>query len=250
MLVDRFDQKKTGSKSLSLDLKFEYNWTGSENDISNSKFIEHFKHFKFLSDINVASFDSFEVYRNSFYDFQNASSGEIHMLQIVSSIIANIEPNSVVIIDEPEISLHPNWQNKLIHTLNPIIEKFKDCHFIIASHSHFIVSDLDSKNSSITSLKRDTNNGELIVNNLDMINTEGWSAEQILFEVFEMGTDRNYYLSLRVQEILDEMSKIKPDHEKIVSAQKKLREYNFNNLHKKDPFYEVLKTVLENDLEA
>lgn len=250
VLVGLFDIGNIGGKSISLDLKFEFNWTDSKDDSQNSKFIEHFKHFKFLSDLGVASFDSFEVYRNVFYDFQNASSGEIHMLHIVSSIIANMESNSIVIIDEPEISLHPNWQNKLIHTLKPIIQEFSDSHFIIASHSHFIVSDLDHKNSSITSLKRDIDNGELIVKNLDMIDTEGWSAEQILFEVFEMGTDRNYYLSLKVQEILDEMSKIKPDHDKIVSAQEKLKQYNFENLHKKDPFYKVLMTVLSDDLEA
>ncbi|KJJ39053.1 AAA family ATPase [Aequorivita vladivostokensis] len=250
LLINLFDKETIDGRSLTLDFKFEYNWTETKDDEQNAKFKEHFKHFKFLSDLDVASFDSFEVYRDVFYDFQKASSGEIHMLHIVSSIIANIEPNSVVIIDEPEISLHPNWQNKLIHTLKPIIEVFKDSHFIIASHSHFIVSDLDHKNSSITSLKRDVNNGDLIVKNLEMIDTEGWSAEQILFEIFEMPTDRNYYLSLKVQEILDEMSKTNPDHKKISDAQEELRKYNFDNLHRQDPFYKVLKTVIANDLEA
>jgi len=51
------------------------------------------------------------------------------------------------LLDEPDISLHPQWQKEYIHQL---IRTFKNVtkkiHFVVTSHSPFILSDLPKEN--------------------------------------------------------------------------------------------------------
>lgn len=68
------------------------------------------------------------------------SSGEKHLLQILLTAL-NAESNSVI-IDEPELSMHIDWQRNLIHTiqaLNP------HCQLILASHSPEIMADIEDE---------------------------------------------------------------------------------------------------------
>lgn len=88
-------------------------------------------------------------------------------------------------------------------------------------------------------------NGNLTVNNLERINTYGWSAEQILFDVFQMSTDRNYYLTLKVQKIIDLMSNANPNFREIEKEKNELKKLKFDNLDKDDPFSFMLKNLLK-----
>ncbi|TOO62680.1 hypothetical protein CGH32_25175, partial [Vibrio parahaemolyticus] len=71
---------------------------------------------------------------NSFY-LSQASSGELSLLFTMSSIAGEIEDNSIILIDEPELSLNPEWQLKFLPLLNDIFSNYRHCHFIIATHS-------------------------------------------------------------------------------------------------------------------
>ena len=75
-------------------------------------------------------------------------------------LLATIKPNSLVFIDEPEISLHPNWQMRYLSFLRELFsdEIFATSHILIATHSHFVISDLKGENSKIIGLKKDENN--------------------------------------------------------------------------------------------
>lgn len=225
-------------------LSFSWENTLTEDDIfENEEFLRKIDIYKILREIGILQFETFQVYRNDFFDFNEASSGEFHFLNLFTSVLSNIVDNSLVIIDEPEISLHPNWQNKLIYVLKPLFEAYPNAQFIFASHSHLMVSSLRSKKSTLITMKRKGH--ELIIKTLENINTYGWSAEQILFDVFGMLTDRNYYLSKNVQDIVDEMSSLKPDHLKIKKLKEKLFEYDLNALHDSDPFKSIIENILK-----
>ena len=68
--------------------------------------------------------------------FEDCSSGEKHMIFAFTGVLSSIEPKSVILIDEPEISLHPEWQIQYVSLLKKIFKKYDGCHFILASHSH------------------------------------------------------------------------------------------------------------------
>jgi predicted ATP-binding protein involved in virulence len=51
------------------------------------------------------------------------------------------------LLDEPDITLHPQWQKKYIHQLIYTFKNIgKKIHFIVTSHSPFILSDLPKEN--------------------------------------------------------------------------------------------------------
>lgn len=55
--------------------------------------------------------------------------------------------NNVFLFDEPEISLHPEWQRKYMNEiLNLLKNTPKNNHFIFTSHSPFLLSDLPKEN--------------------------------------------------------------------------------------------------------
>lgn len=128
---------------------------------------------------------------NREFSFDSCSSGEKHMLFAFLGIMSRVMDSSLVLIDEPEISLHPEWQLKYISTLEKLFSSFKNCCFILASHSHYFVSELKSKSSSIVVLRSGESNSpqaEIIP-----YDTYAWSAENIIYNVFGIRTTRNYY---------------------------------------------------------
>ena len=140
---------------------------------------------------------------SSAIDFETLSSGEKNLLYITLNILANASNNSLIIIDEPEISLHPNWQIVYNTHLKKILSNFSNIHIFIATHSHFMVSGLTAEESSIFSLNT-TKDITLITDN-----TYSWSAENILYKVFNTRTVNNYYIESDLSEALSLVTKQK-----------------------------------------
>ena len=69
-----------------------------------------------------------------------------------------------------------------------IFKKYNSCHFIIATHSHFILTDLQVHSSSIIALEK--TNGK-ISNIAENLNTFCWSVDDILYNVFHVRNTRN-----------------------------------------------------------
>lgn len=230
------------NNDIKLKTTFKYSWE-QENNSYNSEFIEHINLYDFLSDLDIISFDYFSVSRKDFFDFSNASSGEFHFLHLYSSLAKSIDENSIVLIDEPEISLHPNWQQSWYNLLKPLLDKYNTSHLIVSSHSHLIVSDLPPANSSINTLRRKDN--VITIELLTKFNPFAWSTEQVLLDVFEMATDRNFYLADRMQNLVEELTKSNSDIEKIKKFQNDLKQIDTKNLDKSDPLNEVLAYLLD-----
>ena len=68
------------------------------------------------------------------------SSGEQHELVMLYELLFKVKPNSLILIDEPEISLHVAWQIEFIKDLQAII-KLADFDVLIATHSPSIIDD-------------------------------------------------------------------------------------------------------------
>lgn len=175
---------------------------------------------------------------NQIFDFEGTSSGEKHFLFTMLSIASEIKNSSVIFMDEPELSLHPNWQIKYISCLKKIFKDYSSCHVIIATHSHFMLSDLEAFSSSIVSLRKKTDNS--IDSILHDENTFGWSVEDILYNIFGVITTRNLFVAKEVDAILEKISKgedlIEDDIKKLIYIKK--------NMNENDPLNGVLKIIL------
>ena len=71
-------------------------------------------------------------------DLSLLSSGEQHEIVMFYDLIFKVEPNTLVMIDEPELSLHVTWQNKFINELKQIVQH-SEFDVLIATHSSTII---------------------------------------------------------------------------------------------------------------
>ena len=66
------------------------------------------------------------------------SSGEQHELVLLHHLLFNIEPGTLVMIDEPELSLHPSWQTEFLSDMLRVT-RMADFDLLMATHSPYIV---------------------------------------------------------------------------------------------------------------
>jgi predicted ATP-binding protein involved in virulence len=66
------------------------------------------------------------------------SSGEQHELVLAYQLIFKVQSKALILIDEPEISLHVTWQHMFLDDLMRI-SKLVNLDFVIATHSPSIV---------------------------------------------------------------------------------------------------------------
>ncbi|MBD9053474.1 MAG: ATP-binding protein [Holdemanella biformis] len=226
-----------GKNYTQLDFIIEETSNKQEIDIVQEKYrlIKLLRDFEFVKNISLSLMKN-----NEWFSFDDASSGEKNIFYSVFAIENNIENNSVILIDEPEISLHPNWQMKYIGFLKKLFRKYSSCHFIIATHSPYLVSDLDINSSSL--VLADIENGKHISQNIDY-STYAWSVENILYNVFKVRTIGNAYFEMDLREII---SYIREDNKerlpRIKELYEKLSKYTFC---KNDPLLKILDEVKE-----
>jgi predicted ATPase len=73
-------------------------------------------------------------------DLDRLSSGEQHELVLLHNLLFRVEPGSLLLIDEPELSLHVTWQDEFLEDLIRIA-KTVGFDALIATHSPYIVGE-------------------------------------------------------------------------------------------------------------
>jgi len=130
-----------------------------------------------LIERNKGIINSLPVFRNSFgkeFDINGLSSGEKQLfLRGLSLKFLEIN-NSIILIDEPEISLHPEWQQRIIKVYENIGTNNQ---LIIATHSPHIIGDIRAEKLRI--LVKDKN-GVSLFDNEKIDEVYGHTIENIL----------------------------------------------------------------------
>jgi predicted ATPase len=146
------------------------------NKLTFEKFekITESDYYKYFSkrEINLKDIDDFERFiyfgknYNDFFDYDlidqqnrkynHLSSGEQTIFGLLLNMYfqLNLKYNYqeedeayIFCLDEPDISLHPNWQKKYISEVLSLCKKFnKKIHLLITTHSPFLLSDIPKQN--------------------------------------------------------------------------------------------------------
>ncbi|MEH2091527.1 AAA family ATPase [Nostoc sp.] len=110
--------------------------------IINNKFAYSYKEINFSKD---KGFVFTTLYKSSLSDSKSLSptdlsSGEQHELVLLYELLFKVQPNSLVLIDEPELSLHVGWQVQFLKDLHDITQ-LADLNILMATHSPDIIQD-------------------------------------------------------------------------------------------------------------
>ena len=192
---------------------------------------------KIMSQLDLLSYPSLRVYKNEGnFVFEQSSSGESSLLCQMVSIMSDLEPNSLVLIDEPESSSHPNWQINYIGWLKRIFRRYNNCHFIISTHSHFMLTDLEPQTSDIVALEKKDG---VIRDVSEGVNTFNWSVDDILYRVFGVRNTRNYVFEAKVIDLY-KLVENRGDNLKVKELMEELLRYKLND---DDPLMKLLETA-------
>lgn len=163
---------------------------------------------------------SMPIFSNSFgeeFDINDLSSGE-KQLFVRTLAIKMLEPeNSIILIDEPELSLHPKWQQKILEVYKKI---GKNNQIIIATHSPHILGSVPKENLII--LTRDENGEIRALKNESLYSSLGQPVDRILEDIMGLETTRD---------------------PKIFSSLNRLRELVNNNQYDSDEFKNLMKEM-------
>jgi len=137
-------------------------------------------------------------FRNKHYSekflIDELSTGEKTLMsKVLYLYLADIK-DKVILIDEPELSLHPSWQNKVLKIYENFAKQ-NNCQIIIATHSPHIIG--SAKNEYLRVLKKVDNKIEVA----KYTKSYGLEFNKILTDI--MGAET------RVSDVSERLSKIK-----------------------------------------
>ncbi|GAB3522040.1 ATP-binding protein [Photobacterium alginatilyticum] len=207
----------------------------SEEHILNDEYIASVRMLLSSGVIRMMGFKlSLKEDNRKFITFSHASSGEQCLALMMLGIASVIENNSLICMDEPEISLHPKWQEEFIPMIQKAFNSYRGCHFIIATHSPLIISKLNSQNCSVLDLDRN----ELV----NKFNTTEFSSDYQLATLFKAPGFKNQYLVNECLDILSHLSKSADAEASIMTRSKKVIEL-ISTLDENDPVYSLASTI-------
>lgn len=76
------------------------------------------------------------------------SAGQRMFVLTAFNVVANIQPDSLLLVDEPELYLHPNLECAFIRMLRALLDLFES-YAVIATHSVFVARETPARNIAI-----------------------------------------------------------------------------------------------------
>jgi len=161
----------------------------------------------------------FENKDNKVLSINDFSTGEKTLLSKVLSLYLKDIKNEIILIDEPELSLHPNWQNRVLD----IYERFaieNNNQIIIATHSPHIIG--SAKPESLRVLYFEDNKIKVMSNF-----TEGYGLEvnQVLTKIMNIDSLRTPNIDKLFSEIKNMIIKNNYKNKKFKETWKELEKY-------------------------
>lgn len=224
-------------KAISIDLDFAHGEAFSINKaiFHNLEFLES---INILLNFNLIRLMDLKLHKAEYGDMslRRASSGEQCMLVMMLGIAGHICDNSLIFIDEPEISLHPKWQEEFMSLLVRTFSKYRACQFFIATHSPQIVSRLKGNNCFVTSLTKNE-----IYSSSHFYER---SSDFQLAELFDAPGSRNEYITRLAFALLSKVKSKKNVQESEMKELARLLEL-CNSISHDDPIFDLIKSVEE-----
>lgn len=184
---------------------------------------------------NLNSHSDFFNTTEEFVSFYDLSSGQKSIINTLLGISSVIEDNSLICIDEPEISLHPEWQEEIIQKLQEVFMDKQGCHFLIATHSPQVVSGLNTENGFILDLER----GELL-NNKEFSKK---SADYQLAKIFNSPGYNNEYIIKNCLFLLSKIQDKSIFNDEDLTNLNELKSFK-SSMKLDDPVYYLVKEVI------
>ncbi len=144
---------------------------------------------EYLRDIQVF----LERDRGQVIELLNASSGELALISSLLFLIANRDDDPVILIDEPENSLHPIWQREYVDKVLNALE-YRNATVVIATHAPLVVTGALANSRDVVSVFQIDQGNATKIDLADAAHSAE-SIEEILWRGFDVITPASHYVS-------------------------------------------------------
>ena len=148
---------------------------------------------------NEKTMPVFENSAGEEFDINDLSSGEKQLFLRTLSIKMLEPKNSIILIDEPELSLHPKWQQRIIEVYKKIGENNQ---IIIATHSPHILGSVSNENIFI--LYRDEKGKIEAKTGDELYSSYGQPVDRVLKDIMGLESVR----TPKIEKDLEELRKL------------------------------------------
>lgn len=152
------------------------------------------------------------------FELSEASSGELSLISTYTFLATRIEEGAVLLIDEPENSLHPRWQSDYCRQLLDQFYLYRP-RIVIASHSPIVVSGAEADKIPFRVLTPPWTDG---------VAHAPRSIDGILMEAFGMLVPASHYLSEKVTSLLNDLMFHKVTLDDVKSELNRLRSLSYD----------------------
>lgn len=156
-----------------------------------------------------------------------ASSGESTLLATYAFIASKIAPGTVLLIDEPENSLHPHWQHEYCLRLLEMFSLYAPS-LVIATHSPIIVSGAHARLHD-TSLAVFEVQGDTQLVRRQIVG----NIEETLYTNFRTLSPSNHFLSETVARLLDELNRGSLSEKEFIRLIEEFKNRSYDDVQKK-----------------
>lgn len=175
------------------------------------------------------------------FEVHNASSGELSLISSLLFLTAEVEPNSIVLIDEPENSLHPGWQRAYVDKVLAALA-YRNVSVIIATHSPLVVTGALMAHNNLVSVFQ-MQRGEPQRLRLQHFDSGDTSIEAVLWKAFDVVTPANHFVSEEVVEAINGFERDEITKDDITDMLKHMKAQSFDR--RQDEFFNAIAELVE-----
>ncbi len=148
----------------------------------------------------------FETFNGKVVSLADLSSGE-KQLYYRATLLSKLNPqNSLIMVDEPENSLHPTWQREVVKLYQ---NAGSNNQVILATHSPHIIASVDPKNLFLLYINEETHQIECINAAKAHLHSKGVEPNRILREIMDTPL-RDADTQARIDKVAD-VVRLQPD---------------------------------------
>lgn len=173
-------------------------------------------------------------FENSYatFDIEGLSSGEKQIVYRGAFLMrdAGARRSVIALIDEPEISLHPAWQRKIVKYYSQIINDRGNSsnQIFIATHSPYVMQGAENACFFVVKKSKDNSTKSISIEKNEQF--DNWSPDQLSLEAFELDTLHSGKVVDKIKEFDEMISKYESDKNSIEDSDYFKLEQNLRKL--------------------
>jgi len=169
-----------------------------------------------------------------------ASSGQLTLISSLLFLITEAGNGAIILVDEPENSLHPSWQRTYVDKLMAAMA-YREATLIIATHAPLVVTGAlsDARGKISVFSVRDGQPARL---NIESSATPN-SIEEILWEAFGVVTPANHFVSEEIVRAISRFEEDEIDKKEVLELINAFEKPSFEDQQRR--FFEAVRKLVD-----